>query len=108
MPWRPTPRSWWAVAKWPPSFGGRSASGGSGSLPSRAQKGEYHIAFDTKSTPGFLRSVKVTLELDMLPDDTGMPADQQEKYNIALCDHPLYAELRRYCEANPPGGKPKR
>lgn len=90
------------MAKWPPEVGGPPF------LPLRAEPGEYHIAFDTKSTPGFLRAVKVRIELDMLPDDQAAPAGDQERYNIALCDHPLYKMLRDYCVANPPGGKPKR
>lgn len=67
----------------------------------RVEPGVYHIAFNTTATPGFLRALKVTIELDMLPDDAGMPAAEQERYNVALADHPLYAELRRYCIANP-------
>jgi hypothetical protein len=29
-----------------------------------------------------------------------------KKFNIALCDDPLYPLLVRYVKANPPGGKP--
>jgi hypothetical protein len=62
--------------------------------------GVYHIAFDTDSTPGYLRAVKITIECDMLPDDSKMPAPLQERFNVALVDHPLYAALKRYVLAN--------
>lgn len=70
-------------------------------LPNRVPKGEYHISFDTRGTPGFIRAVKVTVEIDMIPDDSGLPQDMQEKYRVDLADHPLYAELQRYVKANP-------
>lgn len=70
-------------------------------IDTRAPRGEYHITFDTESTAGFIRSVKVTLEADMLPDDTGAPEADQERYAINLCTHPLYKELERYVHANP-------
>lgn len=54
----------------------------------------YCIAFDTKSTLGFIRAVKVTLETDMIaPDD--------EKHRVDLKAHPLYSHLKAYVKANP-------
>lgn len=69
-------------------------------IDNRVPKGEYHISFDTRGTPGFMRAVKITIEVDMLPDDTAGPGDLQAKYAVNLCDHPMYQHLRRYCLAN--------
>jgi hypothetical protein len=56
-------------------------------------KQTYHIAFDTKSRPGFLLAAKVTIETDVVLDD--------ETVNIGLVDHLLYKELQTYVKANP-------
>lgn len=69
------------------------------SVPMAAKK-EYHIAFDTNSTPGFIRAVKVTLETDMLPNDDFLPKAEQQAYDISLPTHPLYPALRKLCIAN--------
>lgn len=74
-------------------------------IPNHVAKGEYHIAFDTTSTPGYMRAVKITIETDMLPDDSAMPPPEQARYDVSLCDHPLYPLLRRYCVANLPDRK---
>jgi hypothetical protein len=71
-------------------------------IDNRTPPGVFHIAFDTRATPGYIRSVKVTIEVDMLPDDH-MVADKSlmARYRVDLCDHPLYADLQRYVKANP-------
>lgn len=69
-------------------------------IANRVRPGVYHIAFDTESTPGHIRAVKVTIEADMLPDDSAIDPDFQAKYDIGLCEHPLYQHLRQYCLNN--------
>ena len=62
-------------------------------IDSRAPRKSYLIAFDTSSTDGAIRAVKVTLEPEMImPDD--------EKHAINLIDHPLYSYLRQYVLSN--------
>jgi len=57
---------------------------------------KYHIAFNTDSpAPGWLSSVKVVISRDVTKD-------QKAVFKINLCDDPLYADLYRYCMANPP------
>lgn len=67
----------------------------------RTPKGEYHIAFDTRLTPGFLTALKITIEVDALPNDAAAPKDLQAHYQVNLCDHPAYKDLERYVLANP-------
>lgn len=55
-------------------------------------KQTYHIAFDTKSRPGYVLAVKVTIETDVVMDD--------EIVNVGLADHPLYKDLQQYVKAN--------
>lgn len=68
----------------------------------------FHIAFFTEGhhpkeagdvPAGWLSAVKVTLEMDALPPETGKLA---ERYNVALADHPLYRYLRQYALSNKP------
>lgn len=67
----------------------------------------FHIAFFSNNhpkeageiPPGWLSAVKVTIEMDALPPESG---DLAEKFNVALAAHPLYPHLRRYCAANKP------
>lgn len=73
-----------------------------GHIDNRTPRGEYHIEFDTTSTPGFLRAVKVTLEVDMLPDDTASPKEEQARYSVDLLNHPLYPQLQNYVLNNLP------
>lgn len=54
----------------------------------------FHVAFDTKSQAGYLKSVKITIENDII--------DLDETVRIDLVDHPLYKDLYRYCLANKP------
>lgn len=61
--------------------------------PRKAPDNEFHIAFKTKGHAGYVKSVKVTLEADILDPD-GM-------YRIDLADHPLYPSLQRYVKENP-------
>lgn len=68
----------------------------------RTQPGVYHVAFSTSHTKGYLAGVKVTLELDLIPDDSNLPTAMQEKMRVDLSAHPLYQHLREYCLANKP------
>lgn len=71
------------------------------------QDNVFHIAFFTENhpkeagaiPPGYMSAVKVTIEMDALPPETG---DVAELYNVALASHPLYPMLRRYCLSNKP------
>lgn len=71
------------------------------SIDNRVRRGEFHIAFDRQGTPGYLRALKVTLEVDMLPLDHKAPKELQAKYRVNMRQHPLYQELERYVLANP-------
>jgi hypothetical protein len=53
----------------------------------------FHISFDTKNAAGYIRTVKVTIEHDVM--------DAMDTARIDLADHPLYADLQRYVLANP-------
>lgn len=64
-----------------------------GAIDSRAPKGSYLIAFDTISTPGAIRAVRVTIEPDIIMPDA-------EEHRIDLTDHPLYPQLRQYVLSN--------
>jgi hypothetical protein len=55
---------------------------------------KYHISFDTKSNPGKVEAVTVSLSLDTLVDD-------DRKVRIDLAEHPLYKDLQQYVLANP-------
>lgn len=65
----------------------------------------FHIAFWSKDhppeagqiPPGWLSALKVTIEMDALPPESGNLA---ETYDVALAAHPLYPLLRQYCLAN--------
>ncbi len=72
------------------------------------QENVFHIAFFTEGhhpkeagevPPGWLSAVKVTIEMDALPPESGNLA---ERYNVALAAHPLYRDLRRYVLGNKP------
>ena len=55
---------------------------------------EYFVAFFTKDCPdGTIDAVRV--RVDMVRQE-----DMNKEMSINLCDHPLYAELRKYVEAN--------
>ena len=55
---------------------------------------KYHIGFDTKDTPGVLKSVTVKLGVVYT-------RDRNARFNIALMDHPLYEQLEHYVLNNP-------
>lgn len=55
---------------------------------------EFHISFDTKKTPGYIKAVKITIEEDVM-------VDLDEQVRIDLADHPLYKALQHYVKANP-------
>ena len=65
----------------------------------------FHIAFWTKNhpkeagaiPPGYMSALKITIEIDAIPPESGNLA---EKYNVALSDHPLYPQLRQYVLGN--------
>lgn len=71
------------------------------SIDNTVKAGVFHISFDTRSTPNAIRAVKVTIEVDMLPDDRAAPKHMQERFNVALADHPLYTHLQQYVKSNP-------
>lgn len=61
---------------------------------SEKQESEYYIAFYTKDCPeGTIDAVRVRIDLVR-------QTNMDKPMNIALCDHPLYAELKKYCKAN--------
>jgi hypothetical protein len=57
----------------------------------------FHISFDTKKLDGYIETVKVTIENDVM--------DSMDKVRVDLCDHPLYPDLERYVLANPSQGE---
>ncbi len=71
------------------------------------QENVFHIAFFTEKhpkeagpiPPGYLSAVKVTIEMDAIPPETGELA---ELYNVVLAGHSLYPMLRHYVLANKP------
>jgi hypothetical protein len=52
----------------------------------------FHIAFDTKHAAGYIKTVKVTIENDVM--------DSMDTVRVDLCDHPLYPDLERYVLGN--------
>lgn len=61
----------------------------------KKQPDTFHVSFDTKANPGFVRSVKITITEDLIMDD--------EVVRIDLADHPLYLKLEEYVRSNPRG-----
>lgn len=55
----------------------------------------FHISFNTKRLPGFIQTVKVTIENDVM--------DNMDEVRVDLAAHPLYRELEEYVLANPTG-----
>ncbi|MFP5250225.1 MAG: hypothetical protein ACLGP3_10410 [Acidobacteriota bacterium] len=56
-------------------------------------KNQFEISFDTKKFPGKIEAVQVQLQTAIMgPDDVAY---------LALCEHPLYPQLQRYCLKNP-------
>lgn len=53
----------------------------------------FHISFDTRTGAGLIRSVKVTLEEDLI--------DMDDSVRIDLAEHPLYKKLQTYVKENP-------
>ena len=60
------------------------------------QPDTFHVSFDTKTNPGFVRSVKITITEDLLMSD--------ESVRIDLANHPLYPKLEKYVRDNPSRG----
>lgn len=57
----------------------------------------YHISFDTNTSPGKIKAVRVTIEeVEIALEDT---------VNIALVDDPLYPRLRDHVEMNADYGR---
>ena len=54
----------------------------------------YYVDFDTKSKPGKLLAVKVSLDKVTIDD-------LNKSLAINLCEDPMYAELERYVLSNP-------
>lgn len=60
---------------------------------------DFYIAFRSGVLPGTAICLKVSIGREMID-----AADKDRKFNIALCDHPLYLELVEYVRTNPPKG----
>ena len=54
---------------------------------------EYFIDFNTLIEPGKLQAVRVRIDLVTI-------TDMNKQLNVALCNHPLYKELKKYVLAN--------
>lgn len=59
----------------------------------QAPTNEFHIAFHTEGHAGYIKSVKVTIEEDVI--------DTMDEVRIDLADHPLYKQLQTYVRGNP-------
>lgn len=53
----------------------------------------FHISFETRGHAGYIKTVKVTIEEDVL--------DAADSVRIDLADHPLYKALQGYVLSNP-------
>ena len=63
-------------------------------------KNQFEIAFDTEKYPGMIEVVQVRLQSAIM--------GKRDVANVALCEHPLFPQLQRYCASNeyrPPAGK---
>jgi hypothetical protein len=58
---------------------------------------EYYISFDTKSNPGKIEAIKVTIEPVTI-------TDMEAPLRIDLPLHPLYRDLYDFCKNNSPDG----
>lgn len=54
---------------------------------------EYFIDFNTRINPGKIQAVRIRIDLVTV-------VDMNAPMRIDLCNHPLYAELKRYVLAN--------
>lgn len=57
----------------------------------------FCVAFDTQKLKGYIETVKVTIENDVM--------DSMDTARVDLCDHPLYPQLERYVLENPSAPK---
>ena len=71
----------------------RGAGAGAVSKPADT----FHIAFDTKDTPGLLKCTVVSLRTEYV-------ADEKRSFRVDLAAHPLYPALAEYVFNNPPAG----
>lgn len=62
-----------------------------------ADNSVFHVAFDTASEPGLMVVTTVRLGVEAI----SMPAAQRKAFDVALCNHPSYPNLRQYVLANP-------
>lgn len=69
------------------------AAGEADGFPGTKENGEYFIDFDTRIDPRKLQAVRVRIDLVTI-SNLGV------EMNIALCDHPLFDELKKYVKAN--------
>lgn len=53
----------------------------------------FHVSFETKGHAGYIKTVKVTIEEDVM--------DSMDTARVDLADHPLYKKLQDYVRANP-------
>ncbi len=56
-------------------------------------KNVFHIHFDSIGESGYMKGVKVTIEEDVL--------EEESTYRLDLANHPLYKKLQQYVRANP-------
>jgi hypothetical protein len=57
----------------------------------------FQIAFDTQSLKGYIKTVQVTIQNEVM--------DSMDTARVDLCDHPLYPDLERYVRENPSRGR---
>jgi hypothetical protein len=55
----------------------------------------YYVDFDTKDMAPRIKATYVEIGVDVI-------RDMDKQLPINLCDHPLYAQLARYVQNNPP------
>lgn len=58
------------------------------------ERRKYHIAFDTKDTPGLIRAVAISINIEYV-------RDQSKVFRVNLNEDPLYPDLVKYVNANP-------
>jgi len=62
-----------------------------------ADNSVFHVAFDTGTIPGSFIVTTVRIGCEVMGDN----AARVKKFNIGLCNHPSYQNLRQYILANP-------
>ena len=62
-------------------------------FPLSGEEGEFLIEFNTEIQPGAIQATRIRIDLVTV-------LDLERRFNIALCEHPLYAELKQYVKKN--------